>query len=140
MSPKPPRTAPASKTAHKWQFASRIRPNVFGWRSSSAAVARIRDAGAEITSVARKDPVIGAERAVRLIERLSPALEQVDSSSGAVGSAVNRAIEALVPLIASAPVAAPVRERWLERLYEAHAADQVPYIEPRHAQSGRAAR
>jgi len=129
MSPKPSRIAPAKKTTHKWQFASRIRPNVFGWRSSSAAVARTRDAVTEITNVARKDPVTGAEGAVRLIERLSPALEQVDSSSGALGSAVNRAIEALVPMIASAPVPASMREQWLERLYEAHAADQVPYIE-----------
>jgi hypothetical protein len=64
-----------------------------------------------------------------LIERLSPALEHVDSSSGALGSAVNRAIEVPVPVIAAAPVTPPVRERWLERLYEAHAADQIPYIE-----------
>jgi hypothetical protein len=39
---------------------------------------------------------IAAEGAVRLIERLSPALEHVDNSSGAIGTAVNRAIEALV--------------------------------------------
>ena len=129
MSPRQPRTAPASKAIHKWQFTSRIRPNVFSWRSSSAAVARIKDAVTEITNVARKDPMIAAEGAVRLIERLSPALEHVDSSSGALGSAVNRAIEALVPVIAGAPVTTSVREQWLERLYEAHAADQVPYIE-----------
>jgi hypothetical protein len=129
MSPRQQRTPPASKTTRKWRFTSRIRPNVFSWRSSAAAVARIRDAVTEITNVARKDPVIGAEGAVRLIERLSPALEHVDSSSGALGSAVNRAIEVLVPVIAAAPVTTPVRERWLERLYEAHAADQIPYIE-----------
>ena len=81
MSPRPQRTAPASKTTHKWRFTSRIRPNVFSWRSAAAAVARIRDAITEITNVARKDPVISAEGAVRLIERLSPALEHVDSSS-----------------------------------------------------------
>jgi hypothetical protein len=32
--------------------------------------------------------VLGAEGAVTLIERLSPALGHVDSSSGAIGSAV----------------------------------------------------
>jgi hypothetical protein len=59
--------------------------------------------------------VIGTEGAVRLIERLSPALEHVDSSSGALGSAVNnRSIEALVPVIAGAPVTTPGREQWLE--------------------------
>ena len=42
--------------------------------------------------------------AVILLEKLSPALEQVDSSSGAIGSAVNRAVDALVPIIAKANV------------------------------------
>lgn len=114
---------------HKWQFPSRIRPNTFSWRSSPTAAARIRDAVAEIKSVSRNDPAIAAEGAIRLIERLSPALEHVDSSSGALGSAVNRAIETLVPIISAADVPAPVRQKWLERLYEAHAADQMPYIE-----------
>jgi len=115
--------------AQKWQFPSRIRPNTFTWRSSPTAAARIKDAVAEIKSVSRKDPTTAAEGAVRLIERLSPALEHVDSSSGALGSAVNRAIEALVPIISAAEVPVPVRQKWLERLYEAHAADQMPYIE-----------
>src|SRR4051812_4619821 len=118
-----------SATVHKWVFTSRIRPNAFSWRSSSAAATRIKEAVAEIQRVARTDPVTAAEGAVRLIERLSPALEHVDSSSGALGSAVNRAIESLVPVISSASVSISDREKWLERLYEAHAADQIPYIE-----------
>jgi hypothetical protein len=93
------------------------------------AVQRIKEALAEIDSVARHDAILAAEGGVRLIERLSPALEHVDSSSGALGSAVNAAIEALVPIIAAAPVAPRVREKWLERLYEAHEADEIPYIE-----------
>lgn len=114
---------------HKWLFPSRIRPNVFTWKSSSTAVTRIREAVAEIQKVSRNDPQAAAEGAVRLIERLSPALEHVDSSSGALGTSVNRAIEALVPIISAATVSIAIREKWLERLYEAHAADQVPYIE-----------
>lgn len=117
------------QAAHKWQFPSYIRPKVFTWKSSSIAVTRIKDAVGEIQTVARHDAAIAAEGAVRLIERLSPALEHVDSSSGALGSAVNGAIEALVPVISAAEVPISVREKWLERLYEAHAADQVPYIE-----------
>ena len=93
------------------------------------AVQRIQEAVAEIASVARHDAITAAEGGVRLIERLSPALEHVDSSSGALGSAVNGAIHALVPLIAAAPVSSKVREKWLDRLYEAHEADGVPYIE-----------
>ena len=116
-------------TAHKWLFPTRIRPNAFSWKSSRVAAQRIMEALGEIQSVARYDAVHAAEGAVRLIERLSPALEHVDRSSGALGSAVNRAIEVLVPLIAAAPVTSKVREKWLERLYEAHEADEVPYIE-----------
>ncbi|MDB6106284.1 MAG: hypothetical protein JWO52_6283 [Gammaproteobacteria bacterium] len=114
---------------HKWLFPTRIRPNSFTWKSSSTAATRIKEAVAEIKTVSRNDPAAAAEGAVRLIERLSPALEHVDSSSGALGTAVNRAIETLVPIISAADVSIAVREKWLERLYDAHAADQVPYIE-----------
>ena len=38
------------------------------------------------------------------IEKVSPALEHVDSSSGAMGTAVNHAIEELVATITKAPV------------------------------------
>jgi hypothetical protein len=66
---------------------------------------------------------------VLFLERLSPAIEQVDSSSGAIGTAVNRAIEELVTIIAGAPADANTRQMWLDRLWEAHADDQIPYIE-----------
>jgi hypothetical protein len=56
----------------------------------------------------------------RIAERISPALEHVDSSSGAIGSAVNRAIDALVEIIASAPADAEIRNRWLDRLRGIH--------------------
>jgi len=119
----------AKPGAHKWLFPSRIRPNAFSWKSSRVAVQRIKEAIGEINMVARHDTTLAAEAAVRLIERLSPALEHVDSSSGALGSAVNGAIEALVPIIAAAAVPIKVREKWLDRMYEAHEADGVPYIE-----------
>lgn len=60
---------------------------------------------------------------------VSPAIEQVDGSSGSIGNAVNNAIAELVPIIASAPVDAKTREKWLERLFAAHEADQIPYSE-----------
>jgi hypothetical protein len=60
---------------------------------------------------------------------VSPALEHVDSSSGAIGAAVNRAVEELARVIAAAPADAEARDRWLARLWEAHEADQIPYIE-----------
>jgi hypothetical protein len=114
--------------AHRWEFTSRFRRGAFGWKSQPA-IQRVRQAVAEIKKVARRDPVLAAEGAVRFLERVSPALEHVDSSSGAIGTAVNHAIEELVAVIARAPVTAPTRERWLERLWEAHARDEIPYIE-----------
>jgi hypothetical protein len=73
--------------------------------------------------VARRDLVLAAEGAVSFLERLSPALEQVDSSSGAIGTAVNNALRALVPIIADAPTGPSLREVWLERQWAAHQAD-----------------
>lgn len=86
--------------AHAWQFKARFRRHAFGWKSQPA-ITRIRQAVAEIKKVAKKDPVLAAEGAVAFLERLSPALEHVDSSSGSIGAAVNHAIDELVPLHAS---------------------------------------
>jgi predicted Zn-dependent protease len=113
----------------RWQFASRFRRGAYGWRSSATAVARIKEAVAEIRKVARKEPVLAAEGAIQFLQKVSPALQDVDSSSGALGNAVNRAIQELVPILAKAPVELRVREAWLNKLWEAHADDQVPYIE-----------
>lgn len=115
-------------SAHKWQFASRFRRHAFGWRSETP-VQRIKEAVKEIKQVARKEPVLAAEGAIILLEKLSLALEQVDSSSGALGSAVNKAIETLVPLIAKADVEPTLRQRWLERLWQALQDDEMPCIE-----------
>lgn len=114
--------------AHHWEFTSRFRRSAFGWKSQPA-IQRVRQAVSEIKKVARRDPVLGAEGAVLLLERVSPALERVDSSSGAIGTAVNHAIEELVAIIARAPADAETREGWLERLWEAHENDEIPYIE-----------
>ena len=114
--------------AYKWQFASRFRRHSFGWRSDTP-VQRIKEAITEIKQVARKEPVLAAEGAITLLEKLSPALEQVDSSSGALGSAVNKAIDTLVPIIVKADVDPKLRQRWLERLWQALQDDEVPYIE-----------
>ena len=113
---------------YKWVFAPRFRRNAFGWRSDKP-IERIKEALVEIRAVARKEPVLAAEGAIVLLEKLSPALMGVDSSSGALGTAVNRAIEALVPLVVQANVDLATRQRWLERLWEAIQEDEMPYIE-----------
>ena len=118
----------ATAERHRWQFAARFRRNAFGWRSQPA-IARVHEAVAEIRKVRRSNAVLAAEGAVLFLEKVSPALEHVDSSSGAIGNAVNRAIEELVPVIATAPADLARRSVWLERLWEAYTADQIPYIE-----------
>ncbi|OIQ97852.1 hypothetical protein GALL_201770 [mine drainage metagenome] len=115
-------------TKHAWQFAPKFRRGAFGWRSD-LPIQRIKEAVSEIKAMSRKEPVLAAEGAVILLEKLSPALEQVDSSSGAIGSAVNRAIDTLVPIIAAASVDVGVRQRWLQRLWAAVEDDSMSYIE-----------
>lgn len=119
---------PQKMISYKWQFAPRFRRNAFGWRSD-LPIKRIKEALSEIKQVARKEPVLAAEGAIVLLEKLSPALMNVDSSSGALGSMVNHAIETLVPLITQAEVDAVRRARWLDRLWEAIQEDEMPYIE-----------
>lgn len=116
------------KNPHRWTFAGRFRRNAFGWKSA-LPIQRLKEAVSEIRRAARNDANLAAEGAVLLLERLSPALEQVDSSSGAMGTAVNRTIDALVPVIAAANVDFATRQTWLERLFEALQEDQIPYIE-----------
>jgi hypothetical protein len=115
-------------------FATRLRKRAFGWRGSATAIQRVKEAVAEIKAASRKEPPLGAEGAVLFLEKVSPALEQVDSSSGAIGTTVNNAIEALVPLIAEAKVDNQLRRKWLDRLWKAIEEDAIPYIEllPKH--------
>ncbi|HAT29480.1 MAG TPA: hypothetical protein DCW29_01100 [Janthinobacterium sp.] len=115
-------------TAYKWQFAPRFRRNAFGWKSQPA-ILRIKEALLEIKALARKEAPLAAEGAVLFLEKLAPAITQVDSSSGSIGSAVNRAIETLVPIIAKADVSRAVREKWLARLWQALQEDDIPYLD-----------
>lgn len=119
---------PAAQTGKKWVFKARFRRHAFGWRSQPA-ITRIKEAVSEIKRAARTDELLAAEGAVGFLERLSPALEHVDSSSGAIGTAVNNAIAALVPIVSGAPADTKTRDAWLERLFEAYQNDGIPYIE-----------
>ena len=115
--------------AADWAFTNRFRRGGFGWRASRLAGERIAEAMAEINAVARHDPLHAADGAVRFLVKLSPALEQVDSSSGALGSAARAAVDVLVPVIAQAPANEAMREKWLEQLFEAIQNDDPPYLE-----------
>jgi len=94
----------AKASPYKWEFLARFRRHAFGWKSQPA-IKRIKEAVSEIKKVARKDKLLTAEGAVLFLEKVSPALEHVDSSSGSIGTAVNNAIAALVDIIATTPAA-----------------------------------
>jgi len=115
---------------YKWTFPARFRTGAYSWKASRLACQRLREAVSEIKKVTKKDPVLGAEGAVRLIEKLWPALEHVDSSSGALGSVVNKMLDALIPIIIKAPADDKTRNQWLDRLWQAMADDGVDYLSP----------
>lgn len=123
-----PRSATKGLPTHTWAFKSRFRAGAFGWRSDRA-IARIAEAVREIKHVARTDPVLAADGAVVFVQRLVPAIANVDGSSGAMGSAVNHAIRDLAALIAAAPAAASIREAWMERLWDAFQDDGYGYLD-----------
>ncbi|WP_456377586.1 hypothetical protein [Thiolapillus sp.] len=115
---------------HKWVFPARFRTGAYSWKASRLACQRLREAVSEINKVAKKDPVHAAEGAVRLMEKLWPALEHIDTSSGALGAAVYKALDALIPIIVKAPADDKTRGKWLARLWQAMEDDGVDYLGP----------
>jgi hypothetical protein len=99
----------SSGIKHKWTFRARFRRNAFGWRSQPA-IKRIKEAVSEIKKAARKDPVLGGEGGVLFLEKISAAIERVDGSSGAIGTTVYNAIEALAPMARGLPPSGPETE------------------------------
>jgi hypothetical protein len=60
---------------------------------------------------------------------LWPALQQVDSSSGALGPAVYNAVDVLVDVVVEAPAADKTRMKWLDRLWDAVNDDGVGFLD-----------
>jgi tetratricopeptide (TPR) repeat protein len=111
-----------------WIFKSRFRSKASGWKGSSLAIKRLKEAVSEIKKVARTDAVVAADGAVTLFERFWPALEHIDTSSGALGGAVNWTQEELLPLVIAAPADRKTRDKWLNRLWQAIQDDGVDYL------------
>ena len=114
----------------KWEFKSKFRTNAYGWSGSKLAIGRLKDAAAEIKSVAKADPVLAGDGIVSLAERIWPSLQGIDGSSGALGAAVLRTLNELVPLLITAPADHATRGKWLTRLFEAVQNDGVEYLSP----------
>jgi len=79
----------------------------------------MREAVSEIKKVGRKDPSLAGEGVIELFVRLYPALMHIDGSSGALGSAINRTIDSLLPILMKADWDMNTRGKWLDNLYEA---------------------
>ena len=92
------------------------------------ACKRLNEAVAEIKKMAKTDPVLAGEGVVALCERLWPALQHVDSSSGSLGGAVHRVLDGLLPLLIAAPANLKTRRKWLERMEQAILDDGVDYL------------
>ena len=115
-------------TKHKWTFQARFRAKAFSWKGSSLAIKRLKEAVSEIKKAARTDAVLAADGAVTLFERFWPSLEQIDTSSGALGNAVYWTQEELIPLVIMAPADRKTRDKWLQRLWLAIQEDGVSYL------------
>ena len=63
-----------------------------------------------------------------LMERIWPAFQDIDTSSGALGGAVYWAQAALLPIAISAPADRKTRDKWLDRLWHAIEDDGVDYV------------
>jgi hypothetical protein len=113
---------------HKWDFRARLRFRAFGWRGSNLACQRLKEAVAEIKKAAKADPVAAGDGVVSLMERIWPAFQDVDTSSGALGGAVNWAQEELLPIAIAAPADRKTRDGWLARLWLAIEDDGVDYL------------
>lgn len=55
-----------AKATHKWAFKPGMRAGAYSWKSSSKAIERLKSASSEIRTVARVDPVTGAEGVIAL--------------------------------------------------------------------------
>lgn len=120
----------AAKAIHKWAFKPGMRASAYSWKSSAKAIERLKSASSEIRAVARFDPVTAAEGVIALAQRIWPAFEHIDTSSGALGSAVRRTLEELLPVLIDAPADEKTRAKWLEELRQAIEDDGVDYLAP----------
>jgi hypothetical protein len=113
---------------HNWMFKPRLRSGAFGWKGSHLACQRLKEAATEIKNIARTDPVTAADGVVCLMERIWPAFQHIDTSSGALGGAVNWAQDELLPIVVEAPADQKTRGKWLDRLWQAIQDDGVSYL------------
>ncbi|MBW8000445.1 MAG: hypothetical protein FVQ80_00290 [Planctomycetes bacterium] len=62
----------------------------------------MKEAVSEIKKVAKNDSALAGEGVIELFIRLYPALMHIDSSSGALGTAMNKTIDSIMPILIKA--------------------------------------
>src|ERR1700690_2443048 len=125
-----PKLCWAMSAKHTWAFKPRLRSRAFGWRGSHLACQRLKEAVTEIKKAARVDPVIAGDGVVSLMDRIWPAFQDIDTSSGALGGAVYWAQNELLPIAIEAPAERKIRDKWLDRLWQAIEDDGANYLSP----------
>ena len=123
-----PELSEAMTATRTWKFKARFRARALGWGGSRLGCRRLKEAVSEIKKVARVDPVAAADGVVSLLEKIWPAFERVDTSSGALGGAVNWTQGELLPIVIQAPADQETRNKWLDRLWQAIQEDGVDYL------------
>lgn len=120
----------AKSHTNKWAFKLGMRAGAYSRKSSAKVVERLKTASSEIWAVARTDPATVAEGVIALAQRIWPAFEHIDTSSGALGNAVHRTLDELLLILINAPADEKTRAKWLEQLREAIMDDGVDYLAP----------
>jgi hypothetical protein len=110
------------------------------WRGSRLAISRLKEAFSEIKAAAKSDPVAAGDGAVSPMERIWPTFQDIDTSSGALGAAVARTLDELIPILIEAPADHSTKSKWLDRLFEAVQNDGVEYLAPVEDRWGEIAR
>ncbi|MEI8397136.1 MAG: hypothetical protein WCF85_20625, partial [Rhodospirillaceae bacterium] len=123
-----PRKTLAKVPAHSWAFKARFRSGAYSWRGSDLAAKRLKEAVSEIKKVAKSEPLVAAEGVIALFARIWPAFQDIDTSSGRLGGAVNKTVNTLIPILIDAPAPPELRETWLEQLFQAVMDDGVQYL------------
>ena len=122
---------------HKWTFKSRFRSGIFSWKGTQLAAKRMREAVSEIKKVAKADSSLAGEGCIEFLSRLYPACEHIDTSSGAFGTASNKTVEALVPILINADWDINTRGKYMEKLYQAVCDDGWELLSPITEQWGK---
>jgi hypothetical protein len=113
---------------HTWTFKARLRSRHSDGKVRASPASGLKEAVTEIKKVARTDQVAAGDGVVSLMERIWPAFQDVDTSSGAHGGAVYWARDELLPIATQAPADRKTRDKWLDRLWQAIEDDGVDYL------------